>query len=230
MDKTGAVESSVAYDREMEGDALVSEKEGTVNDVMDMRRMGKHQSLRVRHFLITFPTCRTDRHRSAKLWIPLHLRVCHDSHEYVGDAFRVRRSKCNSARHWILTTAFRLQNVRFRSRKRRHGGPGLRLHWNAGWLFAGHRLHGRDGFHVRTRPYHQAHCWKKELPSTNASFHRAPTAGGQYHWVSEVTSSPTPALLQPVLTKEQFAPPRAQKFLSYLIGTVSSISLFATSI
>jgi hypothetical protein len=94
MDKTGAVESSVAYDREMEGDALVSEKEGTVNDVMDMRRMGKHQSLRVRHFLITFPTCRTDRYRSAKLWIPLHLRLCHDSHEYVGDSFRVRRSKC----------------------------------------------------------------------------------------------------------------------------------------
>lgn len=30
---------------------------------------------------------------------------------------------------------------------------------------------------------------------------RAPTAGGQYHWVSE------------------FAPPRYQKFLSYLVGT-----------
>lgn len=40
MDKTGAVESIVAYDREMEGDALVSEKGGTVNYVMDMRRMG----------------------------------------------------------------------------------------------------------------------------------------------------------------------------------------------
>lgn len=84
----------------------------------------------MRHFLITFPTCRTDRYRSAKLWIPLHLRLYHDSHEYVGDSFRVRRSKMHSAIHWILTTAFRLQNVRFRSRKRRHGGPGLRLHWN----------------------------------------------------------------------------------------------------
>lgn len=37
---------------------------------------------------------------------------------------------------------------------------------------------------------------------------RAPTAGGQYHWVSE------------------FAPPRHQKFLSYIVGTGDPYSRF----
>lgn len=38
---------------------------------------------------------------------------------------------------------------------------------------------------------------------TSLSFHRAPTAGGQYHWVSE------------------FAPRKYQKFLSYITGMYS---------
>ncbi|KAL5388826.1 hypothetical protein PMIN03_005600 [Paraphaeosphaeria minitans] len=38
------------------------------------------------------------------------------------------------------------------------------------------------------------------------SNHKAPTSGGQYHWVSE------------------FAPPRIQKFLSYIVGWMSVLS------
>jgi hypothetical protein len=40
------------------------------------------------------------------------------------------------------------------------------------------------------------------LEATSNFRHRAPTSGGQYHWVSE------------------FAPPSLQKFLSYVTGEI----------
>lgn len=43
---------------------------------------------------------------------------------------------------------------------------------------------------------------KMSTPNNNV-YNRAPTSGGQYHWVSE------------------FAPPKHQKFLSYLMGWLS---------
>lgn len=72
-----------------------------------------------------------------------------------------------------------------------------------------HRLHlrhciaGRDGFHVSI-------IWNI-LAETNQHqllicFLRAPISGGQYHWVSE------------------FAPPKYQKFLSYVTGWMSMLS------
>lgn len=54
---------------------------------------------------------------------------------------------------------------------------------------------GRDGFHVRRLPS-VAHRPHDQICNRN----RSPTAGGQYHWVSE------------------FAPPRMQELLSYLTG------------
>lgn len=50
-------------------------------------------------------------------------------------------------------------------------------------------------------PNHVAHA-----QAANHYTNRSPTAGGQYHWVSE------------------FAPPRTQKILSYLSGTQSDTS------
>lgn len=60
-------------------------------------------------------------------------------------------------------------------------------------------VHGRDGLHVRELcPY-----FVYITPSWTVAYHsssRAPTVGGQYHWVSE------------------FAPRKHQRFLSYLMG------------
>lgn len=56
--------------------------------------------------------------------------------------------------------------------------------------------HGRNGINVSTKKIRSpAHRLFNHL-------HRAPTSGGQYHWVSE------------------FAPPSTQKFLSYITGWV----------
>lgn len=57
---------------------------------------------------------------------------------------------------------------------------------------------GRDGFHVRFR---QSYC----VVHSNLDC-RAPTSGGQYHWVSE------------------FAPPAYQQFFSYVVGWMSTLS------
>ena len=54
------------------------------------------------------------------------------------------------------------------------------------------RFHVRDGFHVSTL--------NTMISKSDVCF-RAPTSGGQYHWVSE------------------FAPKECQKFLSYITGT-----------
>ena len=84
----------------------------------------------------------------------------------------------------MLIKAFHSQNVHLRPGKWRYGRPGLRLHWYLGWLFTGYHLNGRDGFDVRTRSFSSSPI----KISTNVCFLRAPTAGGQYHWVSEVSS------------------------------------------
>lgn len=50
MDKTGVREDITydpATDGDLSGDAVVGEKEGTTNDIKDMRRLGKVQLLRV---------------------------------------------------------------------------------------------------------------------------------------------------------------------------------------
>jgi choline transport protein len=49
------------------------------------------------------------------------------------------------------------------------------------------------------------------MPKASTDFRRAPTSGGQYHWVSE------------------FAPPKHQKFLSYIVGWLCILG-FQTSI
>ena len=73
------------------------------------------------------------------------------------------------------------------------------LHSSHGWNCVGLCEFGRDVFDVRLSAVRCAAI---------ADFSgRAPTAGGQYHWVSE------------------FAPPSCQKFLSYLVGTALSASL-----
>lgn len=48
MSKTGDLETSVYHpDAETSDDAVVGKKDGTQNDVKDMRRMGKQQKFRV---------------------------------------------------------------------------------------------------------------------------------------------------------------------------------------
>ena len=91
MEKTGNVKSSVAYDSQVEGSALISEKEGTANDMKDMRRMGKHQSLRVGPSEMRSPATTLISSSQAKLWFPIHLRLFHDSDEYLGDSTRVSK-------------------------------------------------------------------------------------------------------------------------------------------
>jgi amino acid transporter len=61
---------------------------------------------------------------------------------------------------------------------------------------------GGDGFHVSLHENFRLVC---NLP-IDVSSARAPTSGGQYHWVSE------------------FAPPKYQKSLSYLSGWMSTLS------
>ena len=56
-------------------------------------------------------------------------------------------------------------------------------------------LNGRNGIHVGIHGLVKSNCLLRSI--------RAPTSGGQYHWVSE------------------FAPKSCQKFLSYLTGWVS---------
>lgn len=75
------------------------------------------------------------------------------------------------------------------------------------------RINGRDGIHVSRSPFlfklpppffslssKLSVCFLWPLGPNDLWYNRAPTTGGQYHWVSE------------------FAPRKYQKFLSYLMG------------
>ena len=91
MSKLADIETSIYLDDDnVDGNALIGEKEGTANDVKDMRRMGKQQQLRVS---LTPSTCSSAKADptcpAAQLWLPLHLRLLHDSDEYLGKSIGV---------------------------------------------------------------------------------------------------------------------------------------------
>lgn len=86
-----------------------------------------------------------------------------------------------------------------RANKRRTCWPVLELYLDVCWLhFRGDEL-SRDGINVSCD-------FEAGSYTTVLIKDRAPTSGGQYHWVSE------------------FAPPEYQQFLSYVVGWMSTLS------
>ncbi|MCJ1430794.1 hypothetical protein MMC27_000144 [Xylographa pallens] len=128
-------------DEELGGDSLVGEKEGTANDVRDMKRMGKEQQLRRNFGFFSI--------------------------------FGFLMTLLSTWESQLGTAAFALSN----------GGFGGLI-----YVYIGTAV----GFFM-------VNISLAEMASM------APTAGGQYHWVSE------------------FAPRSCQKFLSYFIGWLSAL-------
>lgn len=73
----------------------------------------------------------------------------------------------------------------------------IHIHWRCFRFRLCNSRDGGDGINVRCGPY----IFLRSFHATNRLF-RAPTSGGQYHWVSE------------------FAPKTSQRFLSYITGWV----------
>ena len=163
----------------LEGTTIPTRLGGTDADENDMRMLGRVQQLNAsRPLTLAPPTYRcvlTEWRVEEKLPVHLDSGLCMHAHVYLGN---------------------RPDDKPVFAPQRGNRGLDLGLSDCMGGLHDGVCHHCRDGLPVRIE--HAKSCSLTREPLLMLS--RAPTSGGQYHWVSE------------------FAPVGTQKFVSYLVG------------
>lgn len=173
----------------------VSENKGTQSDERDMDRMGKLQELRVCHKPAPRISGHTNR-RPAAIQVPDHLRLWCTPRQHMG----ILNDVCSLRPTFKSTTDKTLQRYRNLTLQRRPRRWDLVARCRLLRHVLRHAFISRDGINVSN---YQS-FWT-ELRSDHRI--RAPTAGGQYHWISELS------------------PRKYQKILSYITGMSLIVSL-----
>ena len=183
---------SYSAEMQMQEMGVVSDKwKGTEADQHDMRMLGRSQVLRVSsvYALCLMKSLLTS--IEAQLWFPVNFGLCSCPDLYMGNHLRVSHSLDVLPKGVCLIST--VQTIAVRTHKRRHWRPFVGLHNRCHCQYFHIFKYSRDGFDVRA----SSHNSREKL-----IVNRSPTAGGQYHWVSE------------------FSPRWCQKFLSYLTGMI----------
>lgn len=153
--------------------------------------MGHKQVLRVNAFVSYHVT--TMLTFVAKFQIRHNARFCQHSHGKLGDHTPVWIPALELQRSIAIDADRVLQTIHLCSYGWRDRSAFLGLYRRCDWSVFGLCQHRGNGINVRRCTVWLLHCML-------IIYGRSPTAGGQYHWVSE------------------FAPPKIQKLLSYLTG------------